>query len=166
MSAPKTALYFSLAKANRDETPVQNEEFLRSYVQVGAGLRVVTAYQQYRVLHNSDSTALERFAAVCAFYQSLGTLYEDVAATVVSWAAWAKNRTLLLADIYERIFLTSKPESPDPRRPYHDERAEMLSTSTKAVRICSQQFFESLKTLTGEGLLHALGIPWKPFPSV
>jgi hypothetical protein len=166
MTRAKSPLFFHLAKASREEPPIQNEEFLRSYVEFGSSLRSVTAYQQHKVLRDTGASMLERFAALCAFYQAIGNLYEDLAATAVAFTSWAKNRSLLLADIYERTFLTSRPESVCPDRVYHDERAEVIASTTKTVKVCAQQFFESLGTLTGEQLLQALGIPWKHFPSV
>lgn len=111
MNPKKNVLFFNLAKSHRDEPPITNEEFLRSYFQVGVSLRIVTLYQQHMILRSPDSTPLERFAAVCAFFQTLGTLYEDIAATAVCWAAWSKDRTLLLADLYERTKLMSQPET-------------------------------------------------------
>jgi len=149
------------------EPPVSNELFLESFVRFGVWVRILAAYEHYKTIINSEMGSPSRFSAIIALYQLLGMLYEDATANLVSWAAWAKNRNLLLADLHQKIFLTEKQVSEKTGLVYHAEANDkLLQRNNKSVGINARLYFGSLTNLSGKETLEWLGIPWKRQPSV
>lgn len=166
MDRPKTPILLRFAKAAQDEPPVSSQDFLRSYYEYGARLRIVPAFDLYNKLRTQPLTRFERFSVTAALYQTIGMMHEDFTVTLFAWAAWAKNRPCRLADIYKQTFLTTAEQPSPPGQPYHEQCIAAQAASSKAVRVNPHQFLTSLGALSGEALLNALGIPWTDYPPV
>ena len=104
MTPTKSAFLFSVVSAS-SEPPVENAEFLDSFLRYGAWLRLIAANQHREVLARENSSQLQRYSSAIAFYQTLGMQSEDIVANLVAWAAWAKSPNSRLADLHKRIFL-------------------------------------------------------------
>ena len=108
-----------------------------------------------------------RYAAITSFYQNIGMLMEDIITALVVWPAWAKDRTLALADLNERLVLSEGPARKNDSKAYRNEAANYLTTKgAKRVRVNPALYLASVFDLTNEDILKWLGIPWKTHPSV
>jgi hypothetical protein len=159
-------LLFVPRSASQQEAKVPNRDFMESLVDCGCWLRVIAANENRVKLADEKATDLERYSAIASFYQHTGTFVEDIITALVAWAVWAKQDSVYLADINERLVLSPGQNPGGTSKTYHQEVVKSFLDSTKRVRVNPHSYLASLTQLPDDEQLRFLGIPWKQNPSV
>ncbi len=95
-------------------------------------------------------------------YQELALQLEDAASMLISLAAWAIEPSANLADLLERVFITSssKASTRTDDRPYHVGIAHDLAHTERRITLNLRQFAPSILEEDAHGILRYLGLPW------
>lgn len=142
---------------------IDNEEFLESYVRLGAWLRLIQAFDALKTIRQTNDSA-HRLAATAAIFSALGALVEDVNATLLAWICWNKNSQLRLADIlFNASFVRDAKQTPGDA--FLDGVVSLLSTGKRA-RVDPQAFAKTLLSKDARAVLRLVGLDWKAQPSV
>lgn len=105
MKENTTPFLLNLNSSDLNEPSITNDEFLDSLGSIGVWLRVLSAYDSLQRYTSSDSTVVQRLAALSNIYLQLGVQLEDQAVSLIAFSVWSKKRNLVLADLFSRIFV-------------------------------------------------------------
>ena len=128
-------------------------------------MRVLTAYDSLQRYASPDSTPAQRLAALSNIYLQLGAQLEDQAVSLIAFSVWSKNRDLVLADLFSRIFVTrpSKSMGDSEIRAVH---AKLKADRQARVRVDQRAFFREVAEMKkAETVEFFLGY-WRAVPSV
>ena len=161
-----TPFLLNLSPSDVDEPGISNDEFLDSLDTIGVWLRVLAAYDSLERYASPDSTQAQRLAALSNIYLQLGAQLEDQAVSLIAFSVWAKNRDLVLADLFYRVFIT-RPKKPMPRSEIRAVHAELKTDSPTSVRVDQRAFFREVAEMTDAAIVEFfLGYDWRAVPSV
>lgn len=160
----RTFITASLAPGTRSEPKITSQEFLNSFLDYGCWLRPIAARAHVRTFETSNSSELERLAALGALYQLLGAVVEDAFTTFVAWSLWASDKNRSLPDIVGRLSLRFKPAKA-PSDAYVEEVVRKLDGGGKRLDVHPREYLSLLLRLDDDELPRAIGIPWNRHPS-
>lgn len=166
MSPNTTPFLLNINPFHVEEPPISNDEFLRSLDAIGVWLRVLAANESLERFRSSDQSDAERMAALANIYIHYGAQAEDQAVALIAFSVWSKDRSLLLPDLFNRIFLR---RSTGPL--LSDEVSRVLESlsggGSKSVHVDQRAFFAEVGRLDDSAIVELfLGYPWKKEPSV
>jgi hypothetical protein len=148
------------------EPPVSNRDFIDGFIEWGAWLRVVKASTHVDVLGASAASDLQRLAAVTGLYEQAGFQAEDTVTNLIAWSLWKLDPERPLADILEWILISMNEPSGVKCDEYRrDVQQHFLNGGKKRYRVNACSYLAGLHR-DESGILDALGITWKPSPSV
>lgn len=165
MSNDTTPILLNLDPSYMEEPQISNDEFLDSLAKIGVWLRVLTAHDSLERFSSPKSTSAQRLAALSNIYLQFGAQVEDQAVALVAFSVWSRDRDLVLADLFSRVFVRRKVQTPGSEiQEVHDR---LGSASTKAVPVDLKAFFSEVAEMSDTEVIDFfLGYKWKPFPSV
>lgn len=161
-----TPFLLNLNPSEVDEPDVSNDEFLDSLDTIGVWLRVLAAYESLERYTSPDSSSAQRLAALSNIYLQLGAQLEDQAVALVAFSAWSKNRDLVLADLFSRIFLRrrSKATAASEIQAVHEQLKKDKGSS---VPVDQRTFFREVGDMSDVEIVEFfLGYKWRTVPSV
>ena len=140
MARNTTPFLLDLSPSDVHEPGISNDEFLDSLDQIGVWLRVLAAHDSLERYASPDSTLVQRLAALSNIYLQLGAQLEDQAVTLIAFSVWSKNRDLVLADLFSRIFVT-RPRKPAAGPEIVKVHAKLATDSPGVVPVDQRAFF-------------------------
>ena len=157
------------AGAGAPEPPVPNDIVLRFFARHGLYIRLLNAFQAWKVLLKEKPSDAERYAALVSFWEQAGMIYESAMSLVVALASMADDPTVSLATAQRSIFVRKDKKQPPAGVNYSDwictrvsaECAKPLGARVKTVPVNAKAFLADLEPLSGEEIAKRLGIPWK-----
>ena len=166
MARNTTPFLLNLSSSDVHEPGISNDEFLDSLDQIGVWLRVLAAHDSLERYASPDSTLVQRLAALSNIYLQLGAQLEDQAVALIAFSVWSKNRDLVLADLFSRIFVT-RPRRPAVGPEIVKVHAKLATDSPGAVAVDQRAFFREVAKLTDAAIVEFfLGYKWRAVPSV
>ena len=159
----RTSVGFGFYHASRDEPPIENRKFLRSYLSYGAWLRCVSARRQLEILAGAKDQTIERLAATANFYQQIAMQTEDICASLIAMVVLKENKALRLPNILKRISLTASKGAGGPSA---EDCIAQLANSEKTVKVDVSGFFGYLASHDPIKLMGVFGLDWSKRPSV
>lgn len=164
--AQRTTPFLLNLSSDLDEPNVSNDEFLDSLDRIGVWLRVLAAYDSLERYASPESTTIQRLAALSNIYLQLGAQLEDQAVSLVAFSVWSKNRELVLADLFSRIFVRRALKSADGSE-IQRVHAKLEKSPKAMVPVDPRAFFREVAEMPGaESVEFFLGYRWRPVPSV
>lgn len=165
MAHNTTPFLLNLNPAEVDEPRISNDEFLSSLDTIGVWLRVLPAFDALERYSSPDSTTAQRLAALSNIYIQLGAQLEDQAVSLIAFSVWAKNRDLVLADLFSRIFIT-RPAVTRPGPAIEAAHVKLLAADSKTVRVDQRAFFHEVAAMGDADIVKFfLGYKWRAVPS-
>ena len=161
-----TPFLLNLNPSLMEEPDVSNDEFLDSLDRLGVWLRVLSAYDSLERYTSPDSTSTQRLASLSNIYIQLGAQLEDQAVSLVAFSVWSRCRSLVLADLFSRIFIrrSRTPADGTEIRRVH----ERLGTDERnPVMVDQNAFFRESSEMSDPDIVEFfLGYRWRKVPSV
>jgi hypothetical protein len=159
-------LSWNLVPGPFPEPSVTNKDFLGSFLDAGVWIRTANAAGQLKTLRSPETSPIEKISALAGFYQQAGLQAEDTVSNVIAWSAWAREPSLSIANLLDRVSLrTSRPREQLTDN-YFEFVIQKLVSSHKRVDIDVREYASSLLSIPEPDLPAALGIPWKRDPSI
>ena len=161
-----TPFLLNLGPSGMDEPCITNDEFLDSLHAIGVWLRVLSAHDSLTRFASRDSTRVQRLAALSNIYLQLGAQLEDEAITLIAFSVWSKNRDLVLADLFSRIFvrLRGTRTTGSQIKIVHEK---LTNDRTGSVHVDQRAFFQEVSKMTDAQIIEFfLGYRWRAQPSV
>jgi hypothetical protein len=159
----RTSSGFGFYFGQKDEHPVQNNEFLKCHLKYGAWLRCISARHQISLVAQSRDRTVERLAATANFYQQIAMQTEDICAMLIALIVFNRNESLKIPDVLKKISFTADKKSDLEDV---DKGLDQLALGKKTVRVNRRALFEHLATREPTELLHLFGLNWHRHPSI
>ena len=156
----------NLAHSDVHEPEISNGEFLDSLDSIGVWPRVLAAYDSLKRYSLPNCTSAQRLAALSNIYLQLGAQLEDQAVSLIVFSVWSKNRGLVLADLFSRVFVvrSGKSVAGSEIENVHDK---LKADCPAGVRVNQMAFFREVAEMTDAAIVELfLGYKWKAIPSV
>ena len=161
-----TPFLLNLDASGMDEPSITNDEFLDSLHEIGVWLRVLAAYDSLERYASRESTNVQRLAALSNIYLQLGAQLEDQAVALIAFSLWSKNRDLVLADIFSRIFVRHRA-TPTKSSQIQEVHERLMDSRTGRVGVDQRAFFQEVAKMTDAQIVEFfLGYKWRTKPSV
>ena len=161
-----TPFLLNLSPSKMDEPSISNDEFLDSLDAVGVWLRVLAAFDSLERYCSPDSTPAQRLAALSNIYLQFGAQLEDQAVSLIAFSVWSKNRHLVLADLFSRVFVR-RSRKPAARSVIRAVQAKLETDSPGGVPVDQRAFFREVAEMTDSAIVEFfLGYKWRAVPSV
>lgn len=165
MARNSTPFLLNLDPSNVDEPVVCNREFLDSLDTTGVWLRVLAAHDSLERYTSPDSSRSRRLAALSNIYLQLGAQLEDQAVSLIAFSFWSKNRDLLLADLFSRIFVT-RPRKASAGSEIQRVHTRLANDSQATVRVDQRMFFSEVAKMKDAEIVEFFLGYWRAVPSV
>lgn len=165
MARNSTPFLLNLDPSNVDEPVVCNREFLDSLDTIGVWLRVLAAHDSLERYTSPDSSRVRRLAALSNMYLQLGAQLEDQAVSLIAFSFWSKNRDVLLADLFSRIFVT-RPRKTSAGSEIQRVHARLANDSQATVRVDQRMFFSEVAKMKDAEIVEFFLGYWRAVPSV
>ncbi|MDE0105525.1 MAG: hypothetical protein OXN89_24370 [Bryobacterales bacterium] len=160
-----TPFLLNLDPSNVEEPVVCNREFLDSLDTIGVWLRVLAAYESLERYTSPESSSVQRLAALSNIYLQLGAQLEDQAVSLIAFSVWSKNRNLVLADLFSRIFVT-RPGMASAGSEVQRVHAKLAGDCPATVRVDQRTFFGEVAKMDDAEIVEFFLGYWRVVPSV